>query len=124
MQATFSPILVAIEQVRAGKLCALAGTGASPSQALPGIPTVAEFVPGYEAIALKGVGAPKDTPREIIAKLNDADNAGLADSELQSRLAELGSVPAPMTPSEFANLIFDETEKWGRVLKSAGIKAV
>jgi tripartite-type tricarboxylate transporter receptor subunit TctC len=69
------------------------------------------------------VGAPKDTPTEIITKLNDAVNAGLADFEIQARLAELGSVPAPMTPDEFGKLIVDETEKWGKVFKSAGIRA-
>ena len=123
VQAAFSPIPTVVEQIRAGKLRALAVTGASPSQALPGIPIVAEFVPGYEATAFNGVGAPKDTPSDIIDKLNDAINAGLADSEIQARLAQVGSVPAPMTPAEFGKLIASETEKWGKVFKSAGIKA-
>lgn len=123
VQAAFSPIPTVIEQIRAGKLRALAVTGATPSQALPGIPTVGDFVPGYEASAFNGVGAPKDTPTEIIDKLNDAINAGLADSEIQARLAQLGSVPAPMNPSEFGKLVSDETEKWRKVFKSAGIKA-
>jgi tripartite-type tricarboxylate transporter receptor subunit TctC len=123
VQAAFSPIPTVVEQIRAGKLRALAVTGASPSQALPGIPIVAEFVPGYEATAFNGVGAPKDTPSDIIDKLNDAINAGLADSEIQARLAQVGSVPAPMIPAEFGKLIASETEKWGKVFKSAGIKA-
>jgi tripartite-type tricarboxylate transporter receptor subunit TctC len=123
VQAAFSPIPTVVEQIRAGKLRALAVTGASPSQALPGIPIVAEFVPGYEATAFNGVGAPKDTPSDIIDKLNDAINVGLADSEIQARLAQVGSVPAPMTPAEFGKLIASETEKWGKVFKSAGIKA-
>jgi tripartite-type tricarboxylate transporter receptor subunit TctC len=111
VQAAFSPIPTVVEQIRAGKLRALAVTGASPSQALPGIPIVAEFVPGYEATAFNGVGAPKDTPSDIIDKLNDAINAGLADSEIQARLAQVGSVPAPMIPAEFGKLIASETEK-------------
>jgi tripartite-type tricarboxylate transporter receptor subunit TctC len=123
VQAAFSPIPTVIEQIRAGKLRALAVTGAIPSQALPGLPTVGEFVRGYEATALNGIGAPRGTPAEIIDKLNDAINAGLADSEIQARFAQLGTVPVPMTPAEFGKLIVDETEKWGKVFKSAGIKA-
>jgi tripartite-type tricarboxylate transporter receptor subunit TctC len=123
VQVAFGPIPTLIEQIRAGKLRALAVTGATPSQALPGIPTVGEFVPGYEASAFNGVGAPKGTPVEIIDKLNTAINAGLADATIQARLAELGSVPVSMTPAEFGKLIADETEKWGKVFKSAGIKA-
>ena len=123
VQAAFSPIPTVIEQIRAGKLRAIAVTSATPSQALPGIPTVAEFVPGYEATAWNGVGAPKNTPAAIIDKLNDAVNAGLADSQVQARLAQVGSVPAPMMKAEFGKLIVDETEKWGKVFKAAGIKA-
>ncbi len=123
VQVAFSPIPTVIEQIRAGKLRAIAVTSATPSQALPGIPTVAEFVPGYEATAWNGVGVPKNTPAAIIDKLNDAVNAGLADSEVQTRLAQVGSVPAPMTKAEFGKLIVDETEKWGKVFKAAGIKA-
>ncbi len=123
VQAAFSPIPTVIEQIGAGKLRALAVTGAIPSQALPGLPTVGEFVRGYEATALNGIGAPRGTPAEIIDKLNEAIIAGLADSEIQTRFAQLGTVPVPMTPAEFGKLIVDETEKWGKVFKSAGIKA-
>jgi tripartite-type tricarboxylate transporter receptor subunit TctC len=123
VQAAFSPIPTVIEQIRAGKLRPLAVTGATPSQALPGLLTVGDFVRGYEVTALNGIGAPRGTPAEIIEQLNDAINAGLADSEIQARLAQLGTVPAPMTPAEFGKFLFDETEKWGKVFKSAGIKA-
>ena len=82
-----------------------------------------EFVPGYEASAFNGVGAPRDTPTEIIDKLNDAINAGLADPKIQARLAQLGSVPAPMSRVEFGKFIVEYTEKWGRIIRAAGIKA-
>lgn len=122
-QVAFGPIPTLIEQIRASKLHALAVTTASPSTALPNIPPLDEFVPGYEAGAFNGVGAPKDTPTEIIAKLNQAVNAALAGSEIQARFAQLGSVPAPMSTAEFGKLIISETEKWSKVLSSAGIKA-
>ena len=98
------------------------GRAQTRSEALPDIPTVSEFVPGYEASAWNGVGAPKNTPTEIIDTLNREINAGLADSAMQVRLAELGSVPMPMSPAEFGKLIADETEKWGKVIKFAGIQ--
>jgi tripartite-type tricarboxylate transporter receptor subunit TctC len=123
VQVAFGPIPTLIEQIRAGKLRALAVTGARPSAALPNIPHLDEFVPGYEAVAINGVGAPKDTPTEIIAKLNEAVNAALEDSEIQARFAQLGSVPAPTSTAEFGKLIISETEKWRTVFKSAGIKA-
>jgi tripartite-type tricarboxylate transporter receptor subunit TctC len=123
VQAAFSPIPTVIEQIREGKLHALAVTGATPSQALPELLTIGHFVPGYEASALNAIGAPRGTPAEIIDKLNGAINAGLVDSEIQARLAQLGSVTAPMTPAEFGKFIVDETAKWGKILKSAGIKA-
>jgi tripartite-type tricarboxylate transporter receptor subunit TctC len=123
VQVAFAPIPTVIEQVRASKLRAVAVTGATPSAALPGIPTVAESVPGYEASAWNGVGAPKGTPAEIIDKLNTEINAALADSTIQARLAELGSVPVSMTPAEFGKLIVDETDRWGKVIRAAGIKA-
>src|SRR5262249_15182745 len=123
VQAAFSPIPTVIEQIKAGKLRALGVTSTTPSQALPGLLSVGEFVPGYEATALNGIGAPRGTPAEIIEKLNNAINAGLADREIQTQLALLGTVPAPMTPAEFGKLIVDETWKWGQVFKSAGIKA-
>jgi tripartite-type tricarboxylate transporter receptor subunit TctC len=85
--------------------------------------TLGEFVPGYEATALNGIGAPRGTPAEIIDKLNNAINAGLADSEIQAQLVQLGTGPEPMTVADFGKLIVDETEKWGKIFRSTGIKA-
>jgi tripartite-type tricarboxylate transporter receptor subunit TctC len=90
--------------------------------ALPEVPTVGEFVAGYEASSFFGVGAPKGTPAEIVSKLNSAINAGLADRQLKERLADLGGDPMPMSPAEFARLIVDETEKWGKVIRTANMK--
>jgi tripartite-type tricarboxylate transporter receptor subunit TctC len=89
---------------------------------MPDIPTVGEFVPGYEASAWFGVGAPKNTPPEIVEKLNKEINAALADPNLKARLAALGGIPTPMKPAEFGKLIADETEKWGNVIRTANIK--
>ena len=111
-----------IEYIRAGKLRALAVTTAARSEALPDIPTVAEFVPGYEASAWQGIGAPRSTPAEIIEKLNKEINAALADPKMKARLADLGSAVLPGSPADFGKLIADETEKWGKVIKFAGIK--
>ena len=91
-------------------------------EALPDIPTIGEFVPGYEASIALGVGAPKRTPVEIIDKLNREINAALADPKIESRLTDLGGTPLAGSPAEFARLIADETEKWGKVIKLAGIK--
>jgi tripartite-type tricarboxylate transporter receptor subunit TctC len=123
VQVAFSPITTVIEQIRDGKLRALGVTGAIPSPALVGLRTIGESIPGYEATALNGIGAPRGTPAEIIDKLNADVNAGLADAEIHARLAELGAGPASMTPAEFGKFIADETAKWGKVFKSAGIKA-
>jgi tripartite-type tricarboxylate transporter receptor subunit TctC len=123
VQVAFGPIPTLIEQIRADKLRALAVTGADPSAALPDLPTLGQFVPGYEASALNGVGVPKKTPDEIIYKLNATVNAALDDPEVQKRFAQLGTVPMSMTPGEFGKLIVDETDKWGKVFKAAGIKA-
>ena len=90
---------------------------------MPDIPAIGEFVPGYEGIGWNGLGAPKNTPAEIIDRLNKEINAGLADSKLKARLADLGSVPMPMTPAEFGKYIADDTEKWANVIRAAGIKA-
>ncbi len=122
VQAAFSPIAQAIEFIKAGKLRALAVTGAARSDALPDIPTVAEFVPGYEAYVWDGMGVPTNTPAEIIDKLNKEINAALADPTIKARFASLGAEPMPMTPAEFGKFIADETEKWAKVIKSAGIK--
>jgi len=113
---------VAIEHIRSGKLRALAVTTATRSDVLPDIPTVGDFVPGYEASAWFGVGAQKDTPAEIVDKLNREINAGLADPEIRARLADLGGTPLVVSPADFGRLIADETNKWGKVVKFAGIK--
>jgi tripartite-type tricarboxylate transporter receptor subunit TctC len=123
VQVAFSPIPTVIEQIRAGKLRPLAVTGTDPSAALPDVPTLDKFLPGYEASAFVGVGAPKNVPKIIIDKLNKAVNSALEDSDVQIRFARLGTVPAPMTAVEFGRLIVDEGEKWGKVLRLAGIKA-
>ena len=112
-----------IEYIRAGRLRALAVTTATRSDERPDIPTVAEFVPGYEASAWFGVGAPKNTPSEIIDKLNKEINAGLADPKMKASLADLGGTPLVVSPADFGKLIADETEKWGKVVKFTGIKA-
>jgi len=123
VQVAFGPIPTLIEQIRAGKLRALVVTGAGPSEALPDLPTLGQFVPDYEASAFNGVGAPKKTPDEIIYRFNAAVDAALQDPEVQKRFAQLGTVPASMTPGEFAKLIVDESDKWAKVFKAAGIKA-
>ncbi len=122
VQATFSPIAQTIGYIRAGKLRALAVTGATRSDALPGIPTAAEFVPGYDAYVWDAMGAPAKTPPEIIEKLNTEINAVLAEPATKARFADLGAEPMLMTPAEFGKYIVSETEKWGKVVKFAGIK--
>jgi tripartite-type tricarboxylate transporter receptor subunit TctC len=112
-----------IEYIRAGRLRALAVTTARRSDALPGIPTMGEFVPGFEASTWYGLGAPKSTPAEIVAKLNKEINAGLADPKMQARLADFGGTPLVVSPADFGRLIAEETEKWGKVIWAANIKA-
>ena len=121
-QVTFSPIPTSIDQIRASKLRALAVTSAMRSEALPDTPTVGEFVPGYEASGWVGFGAPKDTPAEIIGKLNKEINAGLADPKMKAELSDLGSVVFASSPADFGKLIADETEKWAKVIRAANIK--
>ena len=111
-----------VEHIRAGKLRALAVTTRTRSEALPELPTVGDFVPGYEASGWAGLGAPRNTPIEIIDQLNKAINASLTDPKSKERLAQLGIVPMPMTPTEFGKFIADETEKWGKVVKFADMK--
>jgi tripartite-type tricarboxylate transporter receptor subunit TctC len=111
-----------IEQVRAGKLRALAVTTATRATALPDVPTVSEFVPGFEASDSLGIGAPKDTPAEIVDKLNKEINAALADPKIKARFADLGGTPLALTPAEYGRLLADETAKWSKVIRSAGIK--
>jgi len=122
VQVVFGPISQSIEYIRTGKLRALAVTAATRQTTLPDIPTVAEFVPGYEATVWSGLGAPKNTPAEIIDRLNKEINAVLADADLIARLADLGAIPMPMATSEFRKFVADETEKWAKVIKFAGIK--
>jgi tripartite-type tricarboxylate transporter receptor subunit TctC len=122
VQVVFSPIAQSIPFIRDGKLRALAVTGATRSRALPEIPTVAEYVPGYEAYVWDGIGAPNNTPAEIIEKLNKAVNISLADDRMKARLADLGAEPMPMSPTEFGQFIANEMEKWGKVIKLNGIK--
>jgi tripartite-type tricarboxylate transporter receptor subunit TctC len=122
VQVMFGSI-ASIEYVRTGKLRALAVTTATRSEALPDLPTVGEFVPGYEASGLYGVGAPRNTPVVVIDKLNKEVNAGLADPKLRARLADLGGAVLALSPTDFEKLIADETEKWGKVVKFVGIKA-
>jgi tripartite-type tricarboxylate transporter receptor subunit TctC len=119
----FDLMPTSIELVRAGKLRALAVTTAARSPALPDIPTVGEFVPGYEASTWQGLGAPKSTPAEIIEKLNREINAGLADPRINERLADTGAAPFTGSPGDFGKFMADETEKWAKVVKFAGIKA-
>ena len=110
-----------VEFVRTGKLRALGVTTAKRSDALPDVPTVGETVPGYEASVFYGISAPKGTPPDAIGVLNKAVTAALADPKMQARIAELGGTPMPMSPAEFGKLVADDTEKWGVVVKSAGI---
>jgi tripartite-type tricarboxylate transporter receptor subunit TctC len=123
VQVMFPAISSTIEYVRSGKLRALAVTTATRSDELPHIPTVAEFVPGYEASSWYGVGAPKATPAEIVEKLNKEINAALADPKLKAKLADLGGDVLVLSTSDFGKLIADETEKWGNVIRALNIKA-
>jgi tripartite-type tricarboxylate transporter receptor subunit TctC len=123
VQVYFATTVSSIGYIRAGRLRALAVTTATRSDALPDIPTMAEFVPGYEASFWLGVGAPKATPAEIVEKLNKEVNAALDDPKMKARLADLGGTPLVGSPADFGKLIADETEKWAKVVKFANIKA-
>ena len=123
VQVYFVPIPASIEHIRTGRLRALAVTTARRTEALPKIPTVDEFVPGYEASGWHGIGAPKNTPAEIVSKLNTQINAALTDPKMKARLADLGGTVLPGSPADFGKFIADETEKWAKVIKFAGIKA-
>ena len=122
VQVTFDPMPSAIEYVRSGKLRALAVTTATRSEALPDLPTVADVLPGYEASTWYGVGAPRNTPSEIIAKLNIEINAALADPKMKARLADLGGMVLAGSAADFGKLIAEETEKWAKVVKFSGAK--
>jgi tripartite-type tricarboxylate transporter receptor subunit TctC len=123
VQVTFGTSASTIAYIRAGALRALAVTTATRSEALPDLPTIAEFVPGYEASAWFGVGAPRNTPTEIVNKLNTEINTCLADPSLKARLADLGGITLAGSPADFARLIVEETAKWAKVVKFSGVKA-
>jgi tripartite-type tricarboxylate transporter receptor subunit TctC len=124
VQVVFDNMPTSIGHIKAGKLRALAVTTAMRSEALPDVPTVAEFVPGYEASVWWGVGTPKGTPTEIVDKLNKEINVGLADSKIRARLAtDFGGTVLAGSPGDFWQLVADEIEKWAKVVKFAGIKA-
>jgi len=122
VQVMFPGMPASIEYIRANKLRALAVTTARRSEALADVPTIGEFVPGYEASSVYGLGAPRNTPAEIIDKLNKEINTALADATINARLTDVGSVPLSMMPSEFGKFIVEETEKWGKVIRAANIK--
>ena len=122
VQVMFSPLPESIATVKAGKVRALAVTTATRSEALPDVPPVSDSVPGFEASTWQGIGAPKGTPAEIIDRLNKEINAALADPQIKAHLADIGSIPAPMSPAEFESMIAAETEKWGKVVRTANIK--
>jgi tripartite-type tricarboxylate transporter receptor subunit TctC len=122
-QVMFEPTISTVPYIRAGKLRALAVTSATRSDLLPDVPTVGDFVKGYEVSQWYGIGAPKNTPPEIVAKLNSEINAALADPKLKARLAEMGGVTTPMTTAEFGKLIVDETAKWAKVVRAAHLRA-
>jgi tripartite-type tricarboxylate transporter receptor subunit TctC len=122
VQAAFDNLPASIEHLKAGKLRALAVSTATRSEVLPQIPSLGEFLPGYEASAFLGVGAPKSTPAEIVIKLNKEINAGLADPRIKARLAELGGAPFVLSHAELGKFMDDETEKWAKVIRTAKIK--
>jgi tripartite-type tricarboxylate transporter receptor subunit TctC len=123
VQVMFEPVAGPLEHLRAGRLRALAVTTATRSPALPEVPTVGEFVPGYEASSWYGIGVPKGTPAEVIDALNKAVNAALADPKLQARFADLGATVLAGSPTDFGRLVVEETEKWRKVVKFSGAKA-
>jgi tripartite-type tricarboxylate transporter receptor subunit TctC len=122
IQVAFIDMAGSIEYIRAGKLRALAVTTAKRSEALPNVPAMAEFIPGFEASQWVGLSAPKNIPSEIVEKLNTEINAGLADAKLKARFASFGGAVLPGTAADFANLIINDTEKWGKVIRAANIK--
>jgi tripartite-type tricarboxylate transporter receptor subunit TctC len=123
VDVSFASMPSSIEFIRSGKLRGLALTSATRSEALPDVPAGAETVPGYEVSSWYGMGAPKGTPIDIIDKLNKEINAGLADPTLKARIAEFGGTTMALSPAEFGQFIADETEKWGKVIRSANIRS-
>jgi tripartite-type tricarboxylate transporter receptor subunit TctC len=122
VQLMFVSVTPSLEFIRAGKLRALAVTTTARSPAMPDVPTIAETVPGYEVNGWAGMGAPKGTPSEVIQKLNDHINAGLASPGIKARYADLGITPLVLSPSDFGKFIADQTEKWAKVIRAANIK--
>jgi tripartite-type tricarboxylate transporter receptor subunit TctC len=122
VQAYFASTTVSIEHIRAGRLRALAVTTAKRSEALPDLPTVGDFLPGYESTLWFGIGAPKGTPADIVEKLNREINAGLADPKIKALIADMGGVAVAGSPSDFGKLVADETEKWAKVVKFSGAR--
>jgi tripartite-type tricarboxylate transporter receptor subunit TctC len=122
VQVMFAPLPQSLGYIRAGALRALAVTTAMRLDVLPDVPPVSDFLPGYEASGFMGIGAPRGTPAEIVDTLNREINAGLADPKLKARLADLGLTVLSGSPADFGKLIAEETQKWGKVIKSAGIK--
>jgi tripartite-type tricarboxylate transporter receptor subunit TctC len=122
VQVYFGPLLAAVDHIKTGRLRVLALTSSKRSEILPDTPTVDEFVPGYEASQLYGVGAPKATPVEIVDKLNKEINAGLADPKVKERFAQLGTTALPGSPGDFGKYLAEETEKWAKVVRFSGAK--
>src|SRR5262249_8244079 len=121
-QVLFGTTSLTLEQIQSGRFRASAVTTAARWEGLSDIPTVNEFIPGYEASSVFGLGAPRNTPTEIIERLNKEANAGLADSKINARLTELGGIVLPGSPVDFGKLLVEETEKWGKVIRAANIK--
>ena len=122
VQVYFSPLPESLSAIKAGQVRALAVTTAKRAGAVPDVPTVGETVPGFEAYTWQGIGAPRRTPADIVATLNKDINDGLADPKIKARLADLGSVPTPMSPADFESFIVAETGKWGKVIRAAHIR--
>ena len=123
IEVMFGSVVTWIEQIKAGTVRALAVTSATRTQLLPDLPPVGEFVPGYEGVGWQGIGAPKNTPMDIIGKLNSAINAGLAEPKYKSRFTDLGAEIFAGSPADFGRFIVDYTEKWAPVIRAAGVKA-
>jgi tripartite-type tricarboxylate transporter receptor subunit TctC len=123
VQVLFDTVPASLPHIRAGKLRALAVTTATRSEALPDVPTVGDFVPGYEASSIHGLGAPKDTPAEVIGRLNAEVNAALADAKFRARIGDIGGIVRAGSPADFGRIVAEETEKWAKVVKFAGAKA-